>query len=70
MTAEIEELKFWVYLLELEVGALRSVLAEFEGDKLEYAQMLKANNIEQLKNSLVHPITSRNSYTIQLKGSS
>jgi len=39
----------------MEVQALRSVLAEFDGDKMEYIQMQKANAIEQLKNSLVRP---------------
>lgn len=52
---QIEELKFWIYLLELEVEALRSVLSEFEGDKMEYVQMVKANCIDQLKNSLRRP---------------
>lgn len=53
--SEYERLRFWIHLLELEVEALRSVLAEFEGDKSEYTQMQKANAIEQLKNSLVRP---------------
>jgi len=53
--SEMERLKFWIHLLEMEVEALRSVLAEFDGDKMEYLQMQKANVIDQLKNSLVHP---------------
>ena len=53
--SEYERLKFWIHLLEMEVEALRSVLSEFEGDKSEYAQMQKANAIQELKNSLVHP---------------
>lgn len=52
---ENELLKFWIHLLELEVEALRSVLSEFEGDKTEYLQMIKANVIDQLKHCLVHP---------------
>jgi hypothetical protein len=52
---EYDRLKFWVHLLEMEVQALRSVLSEFEGDKTEFTQMVKANAIDQLKNSLVHP---------------
>jgi hypothetical protein len=52
---EIERLKFWIHLLEMEVEALRSVLSEFEGNKMEFTQMMKANYIDQLKNSLVHP---------------
>lgn len=53
--SEFERLKFWIRLLEMEVEALRSVLAEFDGDKSEFLQMQKANAIEQLKNSLVRP---------------
>lgn len=53
--SELERLKFWLHLLEMEVEALRSVLSEFDGDKSEYLQMQKANAIEQLKNSLAHP---------------
>jgi hypothetical protein len=55
MMSEIERLKFWVHLLEMEVEALRSVLSEFDGDKREYSQMIKADAIDSLKNSLVHP---------------
>ncbi len=50
--SETERLKFWVHLLEMEVEALRSVLSEFEGDKMEYTQMAKANAINELKRSL------------------
>lgn len=53
--SELERLKFWLHLLEMEVEALRSVLSEFDGDKSEYSQMQKANAIQQLKYSLVHP---------------
>jgi hypothetical protein len=53
--SEIERLKFWLHLLEMEVAALRSVLSEFDGDKSEYLQMQKANAIENLKHSLVRP---------------
>ena len=50
-----EYLKFYLQLLEMEIEALRSVLSEFDGDKMEFLQMIKANNIEALKNSLVRP---------------
>lgn len=50
-----EDMRFYLRLLEMEIEALRSVLSEFEGDKLEFTQMIKANAIEQLKNSLVRP---------------
>jgi hypothetical protein len=53
--SKVEYLKFYIQLLELEIEALRSVLSEFDGDKMEYLQMVKANAIEQLKNSLVRP---------------
>lgn len=52
---EYDRLKFWIHLLEMEVEALRSVLSEFEGDKTEFTQMIKANAIENLRMSLVHP---------------
>lgn len=52
---ETERYKFWIHLLEIEIEALRSVLSEFEGDKTEFSQMIKANAIEELKNHLVHP---------------
>lgn len=51
--SELQRLQFWVHLLQMEVEALRSVLSEFEGDKMEYTQMVKANAIDNLKNSLV-----------------
>ena len=52
---EREKIVLWVLLLEKEVEALRSVLSEFDGDKMEYLQMVKANNLEAVKNSLVRP---------------
>lgn len=52
---EHERLKFWIHLLEIEVEALRSVLSEFDGDKTELTQMLKADAVDALKNSLVRP---------------
>lgn len=50
-----EYILWYLRLLEMEVEALRSVLAEIDGDKLEYTQMVKAENIAALKNSLVRP---------------
>lgn len=41
-----------IKLLELEVEALRSVLSEFDGDKQEYTQMIKANAIQELRMTL------------------
>lgn len=52
---ENDRLKFWVYLLQMEIEALRSVLSEFEGDKTEFTQMRKANAIDELKSNLVYP---------------
>ena len=51
----MERLKFWVHLLEMEVEALRSVLSEYAPTHSEYSQWIKAQAIDQLKNSLVHP---------------
>lgn len=53
--SELERLRFWLQLLEMEVEALRSVLSEYEGDKSEYTQMQKANALENLKWYLVKP---------------
>jgi hypothetical protein len=50
-----EYILWYLRLLELEVEALRSVLSEFDGDKMEHTQMVKADSIAQLKNSLVRP---------------
>lgn len=52
---ELEKMKLWILLLEQEVAALRSVLSEFDGDKSEYLQMNKADNLEAVRNSLVRP---------------
>jgi len=55
--SETERLKFWLHLLEMEVEALRSVLAEYaeDNDHGQFTQWHKAQAIDQLKNSLVHP---------------
>lgn len=53
--SEMERLKFWVHLLEMEVEALRSVLSEYGSDHSHYLQWQKAQSIDQLKDSLVHP---------------
>jgi hypothetical protein len=37
-----------IKLLELQIEALRSVLSEYEGDKMEYTQMSKANAIAEV----------------------
>ena len=50
-----EYLKFYIQLLEMEIEALRSVLSEFEGDKFEFIQMIKADRIAELKKTLVRP---------------
>lgn len=52
----IEALKVWVYLLEQEVEALRSVLSEWDQDKSCYLQMSKADAIDAVLNSLVRPV--------------
>ena len=48
----VDDLKFMIYLLKMEVDALRSVLSEFEGDKTEFTQWHKAQAIDELKNHL------------------
>lgn len=54
---ELERLKFWLHLLEMEVAALRSVLAEYteKSDHTQFTQWHKAQAIDELKNHLVHP---------------
>lgn len=51
--SEIENLKFWVHLLEMEIEALRSVLSEYGQDHREYIQWCRAQTIQDLKNYLV-----------------
>lgn len=47
--------QFYLKTLELEIQALRSVLSEFDGDKLEYTQMHLANKLATLRDSLKRP---------------
>lgn len=46
---------FYIKALELEIEALRSVLSEFDGDKLEYTQMHLANALAELRDNLKKP---------------
>lgn len=46
----------FILLMEAEIAALRSVLSEFEGDKHEYTQMLKANDAAKMREHLRRPI--------------
>lgn len=53
-----EYLKFYLQLLEMEIAALRSVISEIdfaEDAKDGSTQWLKAEAIDNLKNSLVRP---------------
>lgn len=50
-----DEQELYLLSLEEEVKALRSVLAEFESDKMEFTQMGKANALEQVRNHLRRP---------------
>jgi len=54
---EMDRLKFWIQLLEMEVESLRSVLSEYgnPSDHRVYVQWINAEAIDQLKNSLVQP---------------
>lgn len=47
--------QLYLLLLETEIEALRSVLAEFDGDKSEYNQMIKANAASEMRNHLRRP---------------
>jgi hypothetical protein len=47
--------QLYLLLLEAEVEALRSVLSEYEGDKHEHTQMLKANAAADMRNHLRRP---------------
>jgi hypothetical protein len=51
-----DEPLLYLLLLEAEVEALRSVLSEFEGDKSEYIQMIKANSMADARLSLRRPV--------------
>lgn len=53
--SELERLRFFMQLLEMEVEALRSVIREYDNNPTEYLQMQKANAIQALINSLVRP---------------
>ena len=44
----MEDYELRIKLMELEIAALRSVLSEFEGDKYEYSQMVKADAIAEV----------------------
>lgn len=51
-----EYVHWYIFLLEMEIEALRSVLSELDkDDKYQYVQMIKADKIADLKNSLVRP---------------
>ena len=50
--SENERLKAIVWLLEQEIEALRSVLSEWDCDKMEYLQMHKAEAIRELFNHI------------------
>jgi hypothetical protein len=45
----------YVLLLESEVAALRSVLAEFDGDKAEFTQMHKADACAHAREHMRRP---------------
>lgn len=46
---------FYIKSLGLEIAALRSILSEFEGDKLEYVQMVLANDLSRLRENPKRP---------------
>lgn len=46
---------FYIKTLELEIGALRSVLAELESDMTEYNQMVLADALARLRERFKRP---------------
>lgn len=50
--SEIEVLKARLVLAEHEIECLRSVLSEYEGDKMEYVQMNRANILMAARETL------------------
>jgi hypothetical protein len=50
-----EYLIFYIRLLEIQIEALKSVVAEFDTDGMEYTQGVKSRVIDEFKNSLVRP---------------
>lgn len=55
-SSESDDTRLFILLLEAEVAALRSVLAEFEGDKYEYSQMIKADDAARMRDHLRRPV--------------
>lgn len=50
--SEMEVLKARLVLAEHEIDCLRSVLSEFEGDKHEYTQMVRADILMAARETL------------------
>lgn len=50
--SEIEILKAKLLLAVKEIECLRSVLSEFEGDKHEYTQMIRADKFQDARETL------------------
>ena len=53
----MSETDFYIRILELEIAALRSVLSEFDEDKIRESctQWQKAESLAELKNYIVRP---------------
>lgn len=49
---EVELLKTKLVLAVKEIECLRSVLSEYEGDKYEYTQMIRADKLQDARETL------------------
>ena len=47
-------LRCLIFLMREEIDCLRSVLSEFEGDKSEYVQMNRADDIQRVREGMEH----------------
>jgi hypothetical protein len=45
-----------LYLMHREIECLRSVLSEFDGDKSEFTQMMVANDLQRVRESMEHKL--------------
>lgn len=56
MTAQEYFLRTMIFLMQEEIYALRSVLSEFEGDKKEHTQMIRADDYRTVIEGLQHKL--------------
>lgn len=53
MSTQMELMITLLYLMEREIKCLRSVLSEFDGDKSNFIQWIRAENLRQVIEDLV-----------------